>query len=145
MKIQKNFKISFLLNSFEVKYQIFEFTLKKIWSHRNVNINALDKLEQEGLAIYPKPKDLRIIQNKATQKQFYTDNNIPTAPFTRFENLNDLKESIKNNVTEFPFVWKSARFGYDGTGVKMVRSANDLQSLPNGLLKPCLHHISCFP
>ena len=43
----------------------------------NVNIEALDKLESEGLSIYPKPKDIRIIQNKAQQKLFYKDNNIP--------------------------------------------------------------------
>ena len=32
---------------------------------------------------------------------------------------------------ELPFVWKSARFGYDGTGVKVVRTEADLNALPN--------------
>ena len=32
---------------------------------------------------------------------------------------------------EFPFVWKRAQFGYDGTGVKIVRSVADLENLPN--------------
>ena len=36
----------------------------------NVKIDALDQLESEGLTIYPKPKDVRIIQNKATQRLF---------------------------------------------------------------------------
>ena len=30
-----------------------------------------------------------------------------------------------------PFVWKSAQFGYDGQGVKVIRSIDDLENLPN--------------
>ncbi|WP_420551467.1 5-(carboxyamino)imidazole ribonucleotide synthase [Tenacibaculum aiptasiae] len=98
----------------------------------NVNIDALDKLETEGLTIYPKPSNLRIIQSKARQKTFYTDNNIPTASFSHYAFLEELKHSYENNIIEFPFVWKAARFGYDGNGVKVVRNYDDLQSLPDG-------------
>ncbi|MDG1398859.1 MAG: 5-(carboxyamino)imidazole ribonucleotide synthase [Polaribacter sp.] len=97
----------------------------------NVNLDALDKLELEGLTIYPKPKDLRIIQSKAKQKNFYFDNNIPTAPFSHFAFLEELAHCIENNIIDFPFVWKAARFGYDGNGVKIVRNFTDLESLPN--------------
>jgi 5-(carboxyamino)imidazole ribonucleotide synthase len=31
-----------------------------------------------------------------------------------------------------PFVWKAARFGYDGTGVKIVRTFEDIENLPQG-------------
>ena len=97
----------------------------------NVNLDALDKLELEGLTIYPKPKDLRIIQSKAKQKNFYFDNNIPTAPFSHFAFLEELVHCIENNIIDFPFVWKAARFGYDGNGVKIVRNFADLEYLPN--------------
>jgi 5-(carboxyamino)imidazole ribonucleotide synthase len=96
----------------------------------NVNLDALDKLEAEGLRIYPKPKDLRIIQSKARQKKFYIDHNIPTAEFSHYAYLEELKHSFENNIIEFPFVWKAARFGYDGTGVKIVRNIKDLENLP---------------
>ena len=98
----------------------------------NVNIDALDRLEKEGLAIYPTPKSIRIIQNKATQKNFYKEKNIPTAAYFHFAYLEELKHSYHNNIIEFPFVWKAARFGYDGTGVKIVRTFEDLESLPQG-------------
>ena len=98
----------------------------------NVNIDALDRLEREGLSIYPTPKSIRIIQNKATQKNFYNDKNIPTAPFFHYAYLEELKHSFHNNIIEFPFVWKAARFGYDGTGVKIVRTFEDLENLPQG-------------
>lgn len=93
----------------------------------NVNIDALDKLESEGLTIYPKPKDIRIIQNKGVQKQFYIDHQIPTAPFSHFFS----SDAVKNSQKEFPFVWKATRFGYDGTGVKIVRNEHDLSQLPD--------------
>ena len=96
----------------------------------NVNLDALDKLEEEGLTIYPKPKDLRIIQSKARQKNFYLDHQIPTAEFSHYPYLQELIHSYENNIINFPFVWKAARFGYDGNGVKIVRNIEDLQSLP---------------
>ena len=95
----------------------------------NVNLDALDKLEAEGLAVYPSPKTLRLIQNKGRQKDFYVENIIPTSAHQRFEDLNQLKSKIEN--LSFPFVWKCAQFGYDGNGVKIVRTIEDIQSLPN--------------
>ncbi|RKR14039.1 5-(carboxyamino)imidazole ribonucleotide synthase [Maribacter vaceletii] len=97
----------------------------------NVNTKALEKLEDEGVKVYPPTKALRIIQNKATQKLFYTDNNIPTAAFSRFAYTSEIKDSIENGGLRFPFVWKAAQFGYDGQGVKVVRKAEDLKDLPN--------------
>lgn len=97
----------------------------------NVNVSALEDLESEGVSVYPPPAMLRTIQNKASQKLFYTDKGIPTAPFTRFAYSSEISDSLKNGGLSFPFVWKSARFGYDGQGVKIVRKAADLQGLPN--------------
>ena len=88
----------------------------------NVNIDALEKLEDEGIKVYPTPSALRIIQNKAKQKFFYIDNNIPTAPFSRFAYTSEIKESLANGGFSFPFVWKAAQFGYDGQGVKIIRN-----------------------
>lgn len=96
----------------------------------NVNLDALDALESEGLPIFPSPKTLRLIQNKGRQKDFYVENTIPTSPHQRFVDLNDLRKSLEKDELEFPFVWKCAQFGYDGNGVKIVRSTIDLINLP---------------
>ena len=98
----------------------------------NVNLDALEQLEKEGKKVYPSPKTLRKIQNKATQKLFYQDNHLPTAPFSRFAFLSEVEDAIKNGGIELPFVWKSAQFGYDGNGVKIVRTVGDLKDLPKG-------------
>ena len=97
----------------------------------NVNTSALEDLEKEGVKVYPSSKTLRTIQNKATQKLFYKDHSIPTADFTRFAYTSEIKEAINNGGLQLPFVWKSAQFGYDGNGVKVVRKIEDLQGLPN--------------
>jgi 5-(carboxyamino)imidazole ribonucleotide synthase len=91
----------------------------------HVNTEALLKLEEEGLEIYPQPNVLKIIQHKGKQKDFFVANNIPTSPHKRFSSLSELtKETLK-----YPFVWKSSQFGYDGTGVKIVKNEQDLNSL----------------
>ena len=97
----------------------------------NVNVEALEKLQTEGVKVYPSPQTIKNIQNKASQKQFYATHGIPTAPFQVFQNTESLKKAINEQQLTLPFVWKSARFGYDGNGVKIVRQLTDLNLLPN--------------
>ena len=87
----------------------------------NVNLEALETLENEGKKVYPSPKTLRLISNKGNQKDFYTLNNIPTAPYKRYKTLPALKIDVENGLVELPFVWKATEGGYDGNGVKVVR------------------------
>ncbi len=97
----------------------------------NVNVDALEALEKEGIKVYPASKTLRTIQNKAKQKLFYVDNDLPTAPFSRFAYTSEIKDAINHGSLTLPFVWKSAQFGYDGQGVKIVKTLKDLEGLPN--------------
>ena len=101
----------------------------------NVNVEALKKLEQEGVQIYPQPHVLETIQNKCRQKKFYEHHQIPTASFSEFENLEQLNEAVAKGQLSFPFVWKSAAMGYDGYGVSIVRSNADIAALQAG---PCM-------
>ncbi len=97
----------------------------------NVNVEALEKLEKEGLKVYPSSKTIKTIQNKSTQKLFYSDHHIPTAKFSRFAFSEEIEDALRNGGIDLPVVWKSTRFGYDGTGVKIIRSEEDLENLPN--------------
>ena len=98
----------------------------------NVNVDALETLEKRGIKVFPSSRNLRVIQNKATQKLFYRDHEIPTSAFSRFAYLSEIEDAIENGGLEFPFVWKAAQFGYDGNGVKVVKHLSDLEGLPNG-------------
>jgi 5-(carboxyamino)imidazole ribonucleotide synthase len=97
----------------------------------NVNVQALEELEKKGVKVYPSSGTLKVIQSKVRQKLFYRDSGIPTASFSRFAYTSEILDSIENGGISFPFVWKSARFGYDGQGVKIVRNKEDLSALAN--------------
>ena len=96
-----------------------------------VNLEALVKLEEEGLKVFPSPKTLKLIQNKGIQKDFYIQHAIPTANYKRFDNLKSLIVDILDSKTKLPFVWKCTEFGYDGNGVKVIRHITDLDNLAN--------------
>ena len=98
----------------------------------SVNIEALKQLESEGIKTYPSASTLEKIQNKAVQKEFYQDNQLPTATFKRFKALDDLKTDVENGTQKLPFVWKSATGGYDGKGVSVIRRKEDLENLSEG-------------
>lgn len=97
----------------------------------NVNADALHQLEKEGVQVYPGSRTLKTIQNKANQKLFYTDHDIPTAPFARYAYTSEIKDSLANGGRYLPFVWKRSLMGYDGQGVQVVRQEEDLKGLPN--------------
>ena len=97
----------------------------------NVNVSALRALENEGVNVYPAADTLAIIQNKAKQKLFYSEHGLPTASFTRYTNSEELTTAIENEAQTLPFVWKSAQFGYDGKGIKVIRTLSQVKALPN--------------
>lgn len=88
-----------------------------------VNTDALEALENEGKKVYPQANVIRLIQDKRLQKQFYQENGIPTAEFKLTENL----EEVLAQKDFLPFVNKIGKGGYDGRGVQVMRSAEDLQ------------------
>ena len=88
----------------------------------SVNEDALEKLEAEGVNIYPNPAALRIIKNKILQKQFYQQHQVPTSEFVVTNNLHELDQQ-KNFL---PAVHKLAKGGYDGRGVQLLKKAEDI-------------------
>jgi len=93
----------------------------------NVNVEALKKLQDTGKDVYPQPDIIAMIQDKAAQKQFYKDHGIPTAPFE----LVSSSEDVLTWANWVPMVNKLAREGYDGRGVQVIRSADQLGSAFN--------------
>ena len=57
----------------------------------HINVEALEKLEKEGIKVFPNSSTLRIIQDKSLQKKFFIDNNIPSAKFKFYNSLKDLR------------------------------------------------------
>lgn len=97
----------------------------------SVNLNALEDLEALGKKVYPSAATLQKIQNKAVQKAFYERHQIPTADFKIFSDVKSLRETVSEKKINFPFVWKSSTGGYDGKGVSVIKSVDQLDLLPN--------------
>src|SRR6201986_308476 len=81
-----------------------------------VNVEALEQLEKEGVLVYPQPRIIRLIQDKGLQKQFFKENDIPTADFQVISS----PEQLKQSHIPFPYIQKLRRDGYDGRGVYKV-------------------------
>ena len=87
----------------------------------NVNVEALFKLESEGVRVVPKPAVLQTIKDKGLQKDFYRANNIPTSDYVLTEN----EEDVKMQLSFLPAAHKLRTGGYDGKGVSILRSEGD--------------------
>ncbi len=89
----------------------------------NVNKDALDRLDAEGVTVYPTPKLIALVQDKALQKQFYKKHNLPTSDFILVEN----REQLRQKRDLLPAVQKRRVAGYDGRGVMILNSESDLE------------------
>ncbi len=89
----------------------------------HVNVKALEKLQSEGIKVFPQPNIIKTIQDKGLQKIFYKENNIPTSDFYLIQS----KDEILNFKDEFPFMQKMRKGGYDGQGVTPMRNESDLE------------------
>jgi 5-(carboxyamino)imidazole ribonucleotide synthase len=90
----------------------------------SVNLEALEKLEAEGVKVFPKPAALKIIKNKILQKEFYKQNEIPTSDYVVTNSLSELHQ----HKDFLPAAHKIALGGYDGKGVQLLKKAEDISS-----------------
>jgi 5-(carboxyamino)imidazole ribonucleotide synthase len=101
----------------------------------HVHAGALRKLRDSGVVVHPNPEALLTIQDKSLQKQWLMAHELPTAPVHFYEGLKPLRDAIHAGRQTLPSFWKSNRLGYDGKGVRALRSVDDLLSLPD---VPCI-------
>ena len=88
----------------------------------HVNVEALEKLEKEGVLVFPQPKIIRVVQDKGEQKLFFKKHGIPTADFKITADKNDL-----SNITDMlPAMQKLRKGGYDGKGVYRISTTSDI-------------------
>lgn len=92
-----------------------------------VNVQALYALEQAGKIVHPAPRALEIIQDKGRQKAFYAEHGIPTASFECFDDEQALLEALRSRRWSLPLVQKTRTAGYDGRGVALLRTPEDLE------------------
>jgi 5-(carboxyamino)imidazole ribonucleotide synthase len=119
------------LNDYETVYNFGKKVDLLTIEIEKVNVDALEQLQKEGVLVYPQPRIIRLIQDKGLQKQFFKENNIPTAPFQVISSLQQLQQTH----IPFPYIQKLRRDGYDGKGVYKVIDAS---YLANAFKEPSL-------
>ena len=94
----------------------------------HINTEALEQLSKYDKLIIPSVDVIRMIQNKAFQKTFLKEHDIPTSDFI----VNDSKTISQSLANEwYPFVQKSQIDGYDGKGVVVIRDEAQLENQLN--------------
>lgn len=96
-----------------------------------VNVHALRQLEQEGIEVHPSSSVIEIISNKWTQKNALQAAGLPVVPGVYIGK----KEELYGYTDRLPGCLKSCSEGYDGRGVMMLRSEQDIEAAFEG---PCV-------
>lgn len=101
------------------------------WEIEHIAVDALIELQKQGKTIIPKPEVLKIIQDKGIQKQFFSENNIPTAPFLLMGDSDITSDTFNDaEVGGQKLVIKTRTGGYDGKGVFIASSSEDIDNIP---------------
>ncbi|KAJ3702269.1 hypothetical protein LUZ61_005974 [Rhynchospora tenuis] len=97
----------------------------------HVDAITLEKLEQQGIDCQPKASTIRIIQDKYSQKVYFSQHSIPLPDFMEINNLASAEKA--GELFGYPLMIKSKRLAYDGRGNAVAHKKEDLSSIVNSL------------
>lgn len=87
-----------------------------------VNIEALKQLEREGIRVYPSAAAVGMISDKWIQKKTLESAGIPVVPGIPILD----REELYRHIDKLPGCLKLCTQGYDGKGVMMIRTEEDI-------------------
>ncbi|MCG0996207.1 5-(carboxyamino)imidazole ribonucleotide synthase [Acetobacter indonesiensis] len=90
----------------------------------NISADAMDCLSQY-CPVRPSGHILRISQDRLAEKTFFTDNDIPLAPWHAVTDLSSLHNAAEK--LGLPFILKTTRNGYDGKGQRRIHHLDELE------------------
>jgi 5-(carboxyamino)imidazole ribonucleotide synthase len=117
-----------IIADFKNKDAIIELSQKSDIITYEIESGDSDVLKsvEKNAEINPSPETLRIIQDKYLQKTFLKENDIPVPDFVKIENIEDVKNTLKEYG--YPALLKARRDAYDGRGNYKIDSENDIQT-----------------
>ena len=95
------------------------------FDHEHVPADVLSALEADGVALHPSPAALRFAQDKLAMRHRLTEIDVACPAWARARTAADVDEFAKQ--VGWPIVAKTPRGGYDGKGVRVVSSADELE------------------
>jgi 5-(carboxyamino)imidazole ribonucleotide synthase len=95
------------------------------FDHEHVPLEVLRALEADSVSVQPPSKALAFAQNKLKMRQRLSALNLPMPVWHEIKSADDLQEFIES--VGGVAILKTPIGGYDGKGVRVVRSAADAQ------------------
>ena len=105
------------------------------FDHEHVPLAVLETLEAEGFIVEPSSKALRFAQNKLEMRRRLSELQVPIPDWAEINSAQDLDAFISKH--DGVAILKTPTGGYDGKGVRVVRSSLDASDWLN-LGKPLL-------
>ena len=81
----------------------------------------------DRVPVYPTPRALEVGQDRIAEKTFFRDLGVRVPPFEAVNSRADLDAAVRR--LGLPAVLKTTRFGYDGKGQAVVRTAADVDAV----------------
>lgn len=94
------------------------------FDHEHVPQDVLRALVDAGVAVHPGPDALRVAQDKLVMRERLSELGLPVPDWARVETTGELDDFIADHGGVA--VVKTPRGGYDGKGVRVVRSAAEV-------------------
>jgi len=101
--------------------QLVQETDVTTFETEHVDTSILKELYNHGHKIHPSPYVMELIQNKYEQKKLLDEKGIPVPKYKSIESDEDLTSF------GFPVVQKAKMEGYDGKGVLMLKTPEDIK------------------
>ena len=93
------------------------------FDHEHVPLEVLEALEAQDISVQPPSKALKFAQNKLHMRQRLSDLGLPMPAWAEIKTAGELEAFIEDNGGIA--ILKTPIGGYDGKGVRVVRSADD--------------------
>ena len=110
-------------DDFRALYELARTSDAITYEFENVPVESARWLA-ERLPVFPPPKALEVSQDRIAEKTFFAALGIPTPAFADVLTRSDFDAAVRD--IGLPAVLKTRRFGYDGKGQFVIRTAADV-------------------
>jgi 5-(carboxyamino)imidazole ribonucleotide synthase len=112
-------------DDFQSLYKLVQAADVVTYEFENVPVECAYWLA-ERVPVVPPPRALEVSQERLVEKEFFRSIGIPTPPFAAIDSREDFEAAIRE--IGLPAVLKTRRFGYDGKGQAVIRTAEQAEA-----------------
>jgi 5-(carboxyamino)imidazole ribonucleotide synthase len=115
------------IRTFAARVDVVTFEFENVPAETADAASTLAPVRPNGLVLH-------VAQQRAREKAFLADKGFPVTPFLWIQNGDDLERALSTVGT--PAVLKTASFGYDGKGQRLVKTAEETREAWDAMGRP---------